>query len=142
MPGFQPHQLMYGTGFCMPRRSHQTTEALKTSDRMTAPCADRENGDLKARDVDVILLTPAARRFILMPLCLFFESTESPVVRRSPFLWNSDDVPFKHLDYDIHLRTECRSGRCLAIDSPAQPFRIISAGDNFEMFRVRRQCLE
>jgi hypothetical protein len=21
------------------------------------------------------------------------------VIRRAPFLWNSDDLPFKHLDY-------------------------------------------
>jgi hypothetical protein len=55
-------------------------------------------GNLKARGGNVTSLTPAARHFIVMPLFLFFESTECPVVRRSPFLWNSGDLSFKDLD--------------------------------------------
>jgi hypothetical protein len=55
--------------------------------------------NLKVRGADLISVTQAARRFIVMSLCMFFESTECPAVRTSPFLWNSDNLHFKHLHY-------------------------------------------
>jgi hypothetical protein len=48
MTSFQPDQMVHGMGFWMLGRSHQMTEAVKTSDRLRTPCADRENWEFES----------------------------------------------------------------------------------------------
>jgi hypothetical protein len=101
MASFRLDQVAYGTELYVRGDSGQTKEVVETFARTEAPYADRGNWEFATARCQYDPTPSAARLFIAMYFCLFFESPDCPLSRTSPSLRKNDNFTFEH-PHDYH----------------------------------------